>query len=406
MSSHIVKKYIDSSTPVKGYYFFLTKQEGCDLDGNSALVHRGKVASDYRKAIWVYQKINVGNTYSVLLYNNQLFDTIGLAARTLKVSDMTINKFLDTYTDHKGFYYFSEKQEENGLILKLKEANDKSKGYWVYKKIKDQYSLLDNQPFKSKSSSSQGRTFLTMVLRDTPINGIRHYSTNPVPIELAFVKTYNADLEKIKIIKENANKAGVYRWTNKINGETYIGSSINLGNRLRDYYSIGYLEKELKKGKSIIYNALLKYGYSNFSLDIIEYSKPSEVIKREQYFLNLCNPIYNICLTAGSRIGHKASEETKAKMSASKAGNKYAAMIKWSEEAKAKIKGRKRAEGAGTASIPIEVFDLETKTSTTYASIKEAVRVLGVSRSGFMNCIDRASNKPYKNRYFVKKLDN
>ena len=63
---------------------------------------------------------------------------------------MTINKFLDTCTDHKGFYFFSEKQEENGLILKLKEATDKSKGYWVYKKIKDQYSLLENQPFKSK----------------------------------------------------------------------------------------------------------------------------------------------------------------------------------------------------------------------------------------------------------------
>lgn len=89
------------------------------------------------KAVWVYRIIKVDNTFSVLLYNNESFDTIGLAARTLKVSDMTINKFLDTCTDHKGFYFFSEKQEENGILLKLKEGTDKIKGYWVYKKIQD-----------------------------------------------------------------------------------------------------------------------------------------------------------------------------------------------------------------------------------------------------------------------------
>ena len=150
MSSHTVKKYIDSFTPFKGYYFFKAKQESCEFNGNSAIVPRDIVASGYRKSIWVYRIIKVDNTYSVLLYNNQSFDTIGLAARTLKVSDMTINKFLDTCTDHKGFYLFSEKQEENGLLLKLKEVTDKSKGYWVYKNIQDQYSLLENQPFKSK----------------------------------------------------------------------------------------------------------------------------------------------------------------------------------------------------------------------------------------------------------------
>lgn len=110
--------------------------------------------------------------------------------------------------DHKGFYFFSEKPEEIGLLNKLKEAVDKNKGYWVYKKINDQYSLLENQPFKSFSlffyqskktiCNNHRKTFLTMVLRNTPLNGTRNYSTNPNPteFELASVKTYNADLEK------------------------------------------------------------------------------------------------------------------------------------------------------------------------------------------------------------------
>ena len=53
MSSHTVNKYIDSFTPFKGYYFFRTKQESWDFNGNSAIVPRDIVASGYRKAIWV-----------------------------------------------------------------------------------------------------------------------------------------------------------------------------------------------------------------------------------------------------------------------------------------------------------------------------------------------------------------
>jgi hypothetical protein len=46
------------------------------------------------------------------------------------------------------------------------------------------------------------------------------------------VKYDNADVEKVNIFAENHGKAGVYRWINKISGNTYVGSSIDLGNRL------------------------------------------------------------------------------------------------------------------------------------------------------------------------------
>ena len=45
--------------------------------------------------------------------------------------------------------------------------------------------------------------------------------------------------------------------------------------------------------------ALLKYGYSNFSLEILEYCEPSAVISREQYYLARLKPQYNILPTAG-----------------------------------------------------------------------------------------------------------
>lgn len=78
--------------------------------------------------------------------------------------------------------------------------------------------------------------------------------------------------DKNTIYSEN-NRSGVYRWTNKISGASYIGSCRNFTRRLRDYLSLKYLEKEVIKKQSIMYKALLKYDYSNFTLEIIEYSE-------------------------------------------------------------------------------------------------------------------------------------
>jgi group I intron endonuclease len=44
-----------------------------------------------------------------------------------------------------------------------------------------------------------------------------------------------------------------------------------------------------------ICRALLKYGYSNFSIEILEYCDPSELLKREKYYMDIFQPDYNIC---------------------------------------------------------------------------------------------------------------
>ncbi|RUP52129.1 hypothetical protein BC936DRAFT_140584 [Jimgerdemannia flammicorona] len=64
----------------------------------------------------------------------------------------------------------------------------------------------------------------------------------------------------------------------------------------------------------VILQALLKYGYANFSLEILEYCEVANVLSREQYWMDTLNPEYNILSTAGSSLGCKRSEETKAKI--------------------------------------------------------------------------------------------
>lgn len=37
--------------------------------------------------------------------------------------------------------------------------------------------------------------------------------------------------KKKKVLQATRNKSGVYRWTNKVSGKSYIGSSVNLNAR-------------------------------------------------------------------------------------------------------------------------------------------------------------------------------
>ena len=72
-------------------------------------------------------------------------------------------------------------------------------------------------------------------------------------------------------------------------------------------------EKELRNGNSVICSSSLKYGYSEFSLEILEYCLPDVLIEREQFYLDNFNPTYNILKVAGSSMGMKHSEATKFK---------------------------------------------------------------------------------------------
>jgi group I intron endonuclease len=79
----------------------------------------------------------------------------------------------------------------------------------------------------------------------------------------------------------------------------------------------------LKSRESIIYKALRKYGFSKFSLEILEYCNIEDLLKREQYYIDLLKPEYNICKIAGSPLGRIVSEATRAKLRIANTGYKH-----------------------------------------------------------------------------------
>ena len=125
--------------------------------------------------------------------------------------------------------------------------------------------------------------FKTMKNNNTMI--ITNNSNNKISI-LPIISYSNIDTSKKDILKYNKEKLV---FTNELIWNLVKAMLILLYIylQIKNNYNISYLEREIDKKNSMIYKALLKYGYSSFKLDILEYCEPSVLIKREQYYLDL-----------------------------------------------------------------------------------------------------------------------
>lgn len=66
-----------------------------------------------------------------------------------------------------------------------------------------------------------------------------------------------------------------------------------------------------------ICSGLLKYGYSSFSLEILEYCDSSELLIREKHYFDLLKPGYNLSQDPSHPfLGRTHTDEGRAKLSA------------------------------------------------------------------------------------------
>lgn len=221
----------------------------------------------------------------------------------------------------------------------------------------------------------------------------------------------NPDKYKLKILRENKGKSGIYKWNNLITNESYIGSTVNLGNRLKFYYYSSNLKRVLNKESSIIYNAILKYNLSNFSLEILEYCKKEFIIEREQYYMNIFNPEYNILKKAGSRLGHKLSEETKNKLSTALRGRKLSVNLNSSSKFNlnsikkitdlTKLKLSSRSQG-----ITVKIYDkFSNILINEFPSLNSAAKFMNVHPTTISRIFNRGiSYNNYIYKFEIKNL--
>jgi group I intron endonuclease len=172
-----------------------------------------------------------------------------------------------------------------------------------------------------------------------------------------------------------------------------------------------------------IYKAILKYGYTNFKLEILEYCDSNIVLLREQYYIDLLKPEYNILSLAGSSFGYKHTAETLEKFKTRRFSNETLANLTeaargrvLSKEVRAKIsmsrtgiklsdetRAKLSAIGAKRNGIAIEVTNITSGEIKQYATLTLAALALGVSRTAVKKAMDLS--RVIKNTYIIKLND-
>jgi group I intron endonuclease len=145
----------------------------------------------------------------------------------------------------------------------------------------------------------------------------------------------------------------------------------------------------------------LANGYQNFRLEILEYCAKSKTIQKEQFYIDLLKPVYNILTKACSSLGYKHSEETLVK---------YKSRV-FSEKALANLRKTKigvvlsplsKANQLLASSHVITIENVESKDIIEYSSIRDVARKLGVNHATLLNYVDK--NKLFKAKYIIKRL--
>lgn len=114
-------------------------------------------------------------------------------------------------------------------------------------------------------------------------------------------------------------KSGIYRIFNIKNHKSYIGSAVNLHHRKTVHFR--FLRKGLHHS-IILQRAFNKYGEEVFRFEVLEECQKDLLINREQFYMDLYKPQYNIQKVAGSSLGRPCNEETRQKISKKNKGKK------------------------------------------------------------------------------------
>lgn len=120
---------------------------------------------------------------------------------------------------------------------------------------------------------------------------------------------------------------GIYFLINIENGKLYIGQTVNLRTRISGHFT------NLKNGTHC--NRHLQYAFNSSGKDsfypyVAEFCSIEKLTEREQFWIDFfgIDRIYNLAPAAGSCLGVKHTDETRAKVSAANKGRKQAKHVR------------------------------------------------------------------------------
>ena len=202
----------------------------------------------------------------------------------------------------------------------------------------------------------------------------------------------------------------VYAHTNKINGKKYIGQTNQSPEKRWRKDGVGYYSYTSKK-QSKFWNAIQKYGWDNFTHEILEENLSEEEANiKEEYYITLYDSIENGYNIQKGGNNYQITDETKRKISETKKSQnrhmseemkKKLSILysgennpffgrKHTEETKEKMRKNHKNFSGGNSPHAKKVICLET--GQIFPSATEAAEFCHRSRSAINNCVSGRTN--------------
>lgn len=214
------------------------------------------------------------------------------------------------------------------------------------------------------------------------------------------LKWYDINHEgHIDIICPNESAIYIYR---KISNplEYYIGSSIRIKDRTRCHKYFIFREDYKSKGSPLFYRSVRKYGWMDFQFGILENikfldihsieDKKRLILEREQYYLDLLEPTFNINKIAGSPLGLKRSLEFSINSSKSKRGVKHNYKVTTNNIGRSLTEDIKSKISVRCKGISVKIYNKNNKEFIKeFPTLSKAASYLGVHRKTISNIYAR-----------------
>lgn len=137
---------------------------------------------------------------------------------------------------------------------------------------------------------------------------------------------------------------GIYQITNLHNGKAYVGSAVSFRKRWKEHL------RQLTNGNhhsAVMQRAWNKYGAAAFEFKKLLVCAKEDLLWFEQRAIDALKPAYNICKVAGSVLGYRHTPEAKAAAAQRATGNTHRRGRKEPKEVCERISAGRKGKGIG-----------------------------------------------------------
>jgi len=177
----------------------------------------------------------------------------------------------------------------------------------------------------------------------------------------------------------------IYKTINKINGKIYIGQ--HKTNNLNDgYIGNGIYNQNDARINAYFHSAVNKYGYENFSREILEFCLPCKhyINEAEKFYIKKYNSTnknigYNISHGGGGCFGVIPSDETRLKLSLVHLGKK-----------KGEVHSKNISIGQRNIAPNVFAYTVNGEFIGEFNSIQDTSEILNLNRNAVANAFNRS----------------